>query len=108
MSSRIDLITRSLPEFQQPGLDTGARPLSLPGVEENGPSFGDTLSSVLSGISEVRNHAGDMTRRFVAGEDVELHQVMAAQEESGVALDMLIEMRNKLVESYRTLINMQS
>jgi flagellar hook-basal body complex protein FliE len=33
---------------------------------------------------------------------------MAAQEESGIALDMLIEMRNKLVESYRTLINMQS
>jgi len=49
-----------------------------------------------------------MTRSFVAGEDVELHQVMAAQEEAGVALDLLIEMRNKMVESYRTLINMQS
>ena len=35
-------------------------------------------------------------------------QVMAAQEEAGVALDLLIEMRNKMVESYRTLISMQS
>lgn len=108
MSSRIDLITRSLPEFQQPGLDTGARALQLPGIEADGPTFGDTLTGVLNNISEVRDHAGDMTRRFVAGEEVELHQVMAAQEEAGIALDLLIEMRNKLVESYRTLINMQS
>ncbi len=108
MTSKIDLIARSLPEFQQPGLDTGARPIPLPGVEQDGPSFGDTLTQALNGISEMRNHAGDMTRAFVAGEDVELHQVMAAQEEAGIALDMLIEMRNKMVESYRTLINMQS
>lgn len=111
MNGKIDLITRSLPEFQQfqqPGLDTGARPIPLPGVDTEGPSFGDTLTQALNGIGEVRNHAGDMTRRFVAGEDVELHQVMAAQQEAGIALDLLIEMRNKLVESYRTLINMQS
>jgi flagellar hook-basal body complex protein FliE len=108
MNTKIDLIARSLAEFQQPGLDTGARAIALPGVTPDGPSFGDTLTEALNGISEVRNHAGDMTRRFVAGEDVELHQVMAAQEEAGIALDLLIEMRNKLVESYRTLISMQS
>ncbi|HMS02130.1 MAG TPA: flagellar hook-basal body complex protein FliE, partial [Gemmatimonadaceae bacterium] len=80
----------------------------LGGGDTAGPSFGDTLTEALNGISEVRDHAGDMTRRFIAGDDVELHQVMAAQEEAGVALDLLVEMRNKLVESYRTLINMQS
>ena len=99
MTSKIDLIARSLPEFQQPGLDTGARAIPLPGLDTDGPSFGDTLTQALNSISEVRNHAG---------EDVELHQVMAAQEEAGIALDMLIEVRNKMVESYRTLINMQS
>jgi flagellar hook-basal body complex protein FliE len=113
MSMKIDLLVRSLPEFRQaplgqPGLDTGARPIPLGGEGGDGPSFGDTLTQALNGLSEVRNHAGEMTRRFVAGEDIELHQVMAAQEEAGVALDLLIEMRNKLVESYRTLINMQS
>lgn len=108
MSDRISLITRSLAEFQQPELDTGARAISLPGTANAGPSFGDTLSDAISGISEVRDNAGDMTRRFINGEDVELHQVMAAQEEAGIALDLLIEMRNKMVESYRTLVNMQS
>lgn len=113
MTTKIDLLARSLPEFRQPalgqpGLDTGARPIPIGGGAVDGPSFGDTLTEALNGLSEVRNHAGDMTRRFIAGENVELHQVMAAQEEAGVALDMLIELRNKLVESYRTLISMQS
>ncbi len=33
---------------------------------------------------------------------------MAAAEEAGIALDLLIEVRNKLVEAYRTVINMQA
>ena len=38
----------------------------------------------------------------------ELHQVMAAGEEAGLALDMMIELRNKMVEAYRSVIAMQS
>ncbi len=45
---------------------------------------------------------------IAAGENVERHQVMAASEEAGLALDLLVEMRNKVVEAYRTMINMQS
>ncbi len=112
MNDRISLIARSLPEFQQNGIgigpDTGARPIPLPGTANDGPSFSETLTDAISSISDVRENAGNMTRRFISGEDVELHQVMAAQEEAGIALDLLIEMRNKMVESYRTLVNMQS
>jgi flagellar hook-basal body complex protein FliE len=32
---------------------------------------------------------------------------MAATEEAGIALEMLIEVRNKFTEAYRTVINMQ-
>jgi flagellar hook-basal body complex protein FliE len=33
---------------------------------------------------------------------------MAAAEEAGIAVEMLVEVRNKLIEAYRTLTNMQS
>ena len=49
-----------------------------------------------------------MTAAFVNGEPVELHQVMAAAEEAGISLEMLVEVRNKVTEAYRTVINMQS
>ena len=34
--------------------------------------------------------------------------LMAATEEAGIALEMLIEIRNKVTDAYRTIINMQS
>ena len=76
--------------------------------EEIGPSFKDTLSRAVNEISDTRARGADLAKRFAAGEPVELHTVMAASEEAGLALDLAIEMRNKVVEAYRSLINMQS
>ena len=104
MQTRLDLLTRSLPQFG--GQDTGAIKVPVLGDEKN--SFGETLTRALNEVSDAREHSGDLTRRFAAGEDVELHEVMAASEEAGIALDMLIELRNKAVEAYRAVIAMQS
>ena len=72
----------------------------------DGPSFGDKRA--LGEVSSAQDNATDQMQRFLRGEPVELHQVMAAAEESGIALEMLVELRNKFTEAYRTLVNMQS
>ncbi|MEQ1691883.1 MAG: flagellar hook-basal body complex protein FliE [Gemmatimonas sp.] len=104
MQSRIDQITRSLPDLI--GRDTGAK--TVPVIAEGDNSFGNTLTRALNEVSDARDRSGDLTQRFAAGENVELHQVMAASEEAGLALDLLIEMRNKVLEAYRSVISMQS
>ena len=71
-------------------------------------SFGETLANALGEVSEVRDNAQQVVNAFLRGEQVELHQVMAATEEAGIALEMLVEIRNKLTEAYRTVINMQN
>ncbi len=77
-------------------------------IGEVGPSFKDTFSRAMNEISDTRERGANLAQRFAAGEPVELHSVMAASEEAGLALDLAIEMRNKVVEAYRALINMQS
>ena len=104
MQTRLDLLTRSLPQFS--GQDTGA--IKVPVLNDEKNTFGETLTRALNEVSDAREHSGDLTRRFAAGENVELHEVMAASEEAGIALDMLIELRNKAVEAYRAVIAMQS
>lgn len=104
MQTRLDLLTRALPEFQR----DSAISTSVPVIAEGEGSFGNTLTKALNEISDTRDRASDLTQRFAAGENVELHQVMAATEEAGVALDMLIELRNKAVEAYRSVMAMQS
>jgi len=91
-------------------------PVGLPGVRPapgaadaaEGPSFAQTLKQILGEVSGAQERSGDTIRAFLQGEGVELHEVMAAAEEAGIALEMLIEIRNKLAEAYRTVIGMQS
>jgi flagellar hook-basal body complex protein FliE len=72
----------------------------------DGPSFGDTLKKALGEISTSQDTAQDYIQRFVRGEPVELHQVMAAAEEASISLEMLVELRNKLMDAYRTVVSM--
>ena len=73
-----------------------------------GPSFAETLEKALGQVSDLQTNAQDTISAFLRGEAVEVHEVMAATEEAGIALEMLIEVRNKLTEAYRSIINMQT
>lgn len=93
--------------LQRPsGLDGGG--IVVPLGPTKGASFQDMLKAALGDVSRMQSEAQNAIARFVRGEQVELHQVMAATEEAGIALDLLIEIRNKLIEAYRAVINMQS
>ena len=72
------------------------------------PSFADTLEKALGQVSDLQTEARDAISAFLRGDPVEVHEVMAATEEAGIALEMLIEVRNKLTEAYRSIINMQN
>lgn len=70
-------------------------------------SFKDSLTQALQQVSDLQDNAKDAIGAFLRGEPVELHQVMAATEEAGIALDFLIEVRNKVTDAYRSVVNMQ-
>jgi flagellar hook-basal body complex protein FliE len=74
---------------------------------EGAPSFGDMFKRALGDATDIQQNANDMIQAFLRGEPVELHQVMAASEEATVSLEMLVEIRNKLTEAYRSVMNMQ-
>ena len=70
-------------------------------AKPEGPSFQDTLTSALSETNRLQLDAGTQLERLVAGEDVDLHQVMISSEEASVAFDLMMEIRNKLLEAYQ-------
>lgn len=100
---------RALAEFAQaggPGDGSIQVPFTRPGGES--PAFGETLTRALNEVSGAQERSADMTGAFIRGEPVELHQVTAAAEEASLSLELLVEVRNKFAEAYRTVINMQS
>lgn len=85
----------------------GLDPTFDPETGMGGPSFADTLSDALGEFQQMQDSSKDAISAFLRGEDVELHDVMAATEEAGIAVELLIEVRNKIVDAYRTLTSMQ-
>ena len=71
-------------------------------------SFANALAGALTDVSRLQVDAQDAMAAFVRGDQVELHQVMAAAEEAGLSLEILVEVRNKLSEAYRSVMNMQA
>jgi flagellar hook-basal body complex protein FliE len=98
------------------GLGVGPRRIGLDiagegGLARNqkpadGPSFADALKRAIGEVSTQQDTAQDYVQRFVRGEPVELHQVMAAAEEAQLSLEMLVELRNKLMDAYKTVMTM--
>ena len=76
-------------------------------TDPNGPSFGDLFKKALGDTSQMQDQSQEMIAAFLRGEPVELHQVMAASEEAAISLELLVEIRNKLTEAYRSVMNVQ-
>lgn len=72
-----------------------------------GPSFGDLFQRALNDTTQLQGDARTMIDAFLRGEPVELHQVMAASEEASISLELLVEIRNKLSDAYRQIMNVQ-
>jgi flagellar hook-basal body complex protein FliE len=89
------------------GLDiAGEGGMSRFQMPAGGTSFGDNLKRALSEVSTAQDVSQDSIQRFVRGEPVELHQVMAQAEEAQISLEMLVELRTKLMDAYKSVVNM--
>jgi flagellar hook-basal body complex protein FliE len=71
-------------------------------VEEFASVFGEFIGSVNSDQLK----SSEMTKRFINGDGVEIHEVMIASEKAKTSLELLMEIRNKTIDMYRELTRM--
>jgi flagellar hook-basal body complex protein FliE len=70
-------------------------------------SFDNVLTRLVNEVDARQTAAGDSVRGLLAGENVSLHQAMIASEEAGISFQLMVEIRNKLLESYQEMMRMQ-
>ncbi len=51
--------------------------------------------------------SAELRKRVLEGEDIPLHEIVLQAEKAKVALNLLIEVRNKLLDAYNELMKMQ-
>lgn len=80
------------------------RPL---GPRLNGPAFGDTLNNAIHQVDQAQKAADAQITAFVAGEQENLHEVMIAMNQAELSLQLMTEVRNRMLETYQELMRMQ-
>ena len=73
----------------------------------NGTSFSNVLSDAIGKVNDSEVNANNKIESLIKGEDVEMHEVMLAMQESVLSLQALIEVRNKTVEAYQEISKLQ-
>ena len=73
----------------------------------NGTSFSNVLSDAISKVNDSEVNANNKIESLIKGEDVEMHEVMLAMQDSVLSLQALIEVRNKTVEAYQEISKLQ-
>ncbi len=75
--------------------------------EQVKPGFAQKLQQAIDEVDSLQSKRDAMVQDMVAGGPTEVHDVMIAARESQLAFELLLETRNKLLESYQEVMRMQ-
>lgn len=70
-------------------------------------SFADAISEAVANADARIAHANELARAFALDGAVPVHQVTIALEEARLAVDLAFQIRNRVIDGYRELMNMQ-
>lgn len=72
-----------------------------------GKGFASMLLGMVEQVGTKQAEASALTQRVLTGETEQLHQSVIAMQEASVSFSLMVEVRNKLVESYQELMRLQ-
>ena len=69
--------------------------------------FSSMLSNAIGGVERLNSDAGKTVGRFLAGDGEEVHTVALATQRAELAFEMFLQVRNKVVSAYQSVMQMQ-
>lgn len=78
-----------------------------PAKEGDAPSFQSILGDLVREVNGLQQDADRSIEGLITGETTNLHDVTSRMAEAGVAFDLMMEVRNKLLDAYQQIMRMQ-
>ncbi|MCP4703806.1 MAG: flagellar hook-basal body complex protein FliE [candidate division Zixibacteria bacterium] len=101
MTNGIGQINKLIPALQQ-----AVESKSSSDVKATDGKFTDVFSELVNSVNSVQQESANAQEMLASGEAADLHQVMIAVEEAGISMDLFLEIRNRLLEGYQSLVKM--
>ena len=96
-------IVAALPNLTNPAVMREA-----PAVAKGqGDDFARMLMDVLKEVNATQANAQGLQNAFMAGQPVEIHDLKIAIERANVAMQLTLQVRNKLLDAYTEIMHLQ-
>ncbi len=87
--------------------DTLSGPASTVKGASEVPSFGDMLEQAVNKVNDVQKASSNMAKAYEMGDpNVDVTDVMVASQKASVSFQSMLQVRNKLIDAYRDVMNM--
>lgn len=74
---------------------------------QSGTSFSQVLGDALNQANQLSTQADQLSASYAAGGPVSVDQLMIAEQQASAALDLVVQVRNRVVSAYQSVMNMQ-
>jgi flagellar hook-basal body complex protein FliE len=68
--------------------------------------FSDKINDAINSVAESQNKASQVTKDYELGKETDLTKVIMQQQISNIAFQMTLNVRNKVLSSYKDIMNM--
>ncbi|MDC0548073.1 flagellar hook-basal body complex protein FliE [Opitutales bacterium] len=89
------------------GIDLVPIDKTTPTSRVTAPGFSQMFESFIKGVDQKKKISARETQDLILGRSDNIHEAVVKSQEAGVAFNLMIEVRNKLVDSYKELMRMQ-
>jgi flagellar hook-basal body complex protein FliE len=70
-------------------------------------SFADTLKEAVGTVNSLQKEADKQAQALATGKTTNIPEVMMASEKADIALRMMVQVRNKIIDAYQEVMKMQ-
>jgi flagellar hook-basal body complex protein FliE len=77
------------------------------GSEKSGPGFGEILKDAISTVNELQKNSDLEVQKLMAGESQDLHTTVIAMQKADLSFQMMMQVRNKIVQAYQEIMRTQ-
>jgi flagellar hook-basal body complex protein FliE len=97
----------SIPTAELRELDAGRAAAALTETRPAQGSFAGLLGQMVQDVNAKQGAAAQALHDLQSGQNISLHQAMIASEEASVSFQLMVEVRNRLLESYQEIMRLQ-
>ena len=83
------------------------KPVPKPETKVPGDVFKDALSNAINNVRELSAESNIERTKSLLGDNDDLHTSLIASQKSGLAQDLLMHSRNRLMEAYSEILRIQ-